>query len=158
MKLNEIKTLAIELEEWALKDGKKGGWKKIVPLITAHHYGDLLESLDSITSPEEFARRLHNNTQIIQRAFRNDTPNYNRQAAALAPAIRAAMESELTELHDVHNLVAIANKECIEATSAVLTGKPMQVIHKEAVEAIQALADLIPGVSIQFKHAGPRAA
>lgn len=158
MKLNEIKTLAIELEEWALKDGKKGGWKKIVPLITAHHYGDLLESLDGITSPEEFARRLHNNTQIIQRAFRNDTPNYNRQAAALAPAIRAAMESELAELHDVHHLVAIANKECIEATSAVLTGKPMQVIHKEAVEAIQALADLIPGVSIQFKHAGPRAA
>ncbi len=49
MKLNEIKTLAIELEEWALKDGKKGGWKKIVPLITAHHYGDLLESLDGIT-------------------------------------------------------------------------------------------------------------
>lgn len=28
MKLNEIKLLAIELEEWALKDGKKGGWKK----------------------------------------------------------------------------------------------------------------------------------
>lgn len=158
MKLNEIKTLAIELEEWALKDGKKGGWKKIVPLITAHHYGDLLESLDGIASPEEFARRLHNNTQIIQRAFRNDTPNYRRQAAQLAPAIRAAMESELAEQHDVHNLVAIANKECIEATSAVLTGKPMQVIHKEAVEAIQALADLIPGVSIQFKHTGPRAA
>ncbi|MCU6199084.1 hypothetical protein KWI12_19705 [Citrobacter cronae] len=158
MKINEIKSLAIELEEWALKDGKKGGWKKIVPLITAHHYGDLLESLDGIASPEEFTRRLHNNTQIIQRAFRNDTPNYNRQAAALAPAIRAAMESELAELHDVQNLVAIANKECIEATCAVLTGKPLQVIHKEAMEAIQALAEFIPGVTIKFEHMAPRAA
>lgn len=45
MKINEIKLLALELEEWAMKDGRKGGWKKIVPLITAHHYGDLLDSL-----------------------------------------------------------------------------------------------------------------
>ncbi|OIY27763.1 hypothetical protein BEH69_18575 [Citrobacter freundii] len=45
MKINEIKLLAIELEEWAMKDGRKGGWKKIVPLITAHHYDDLLDNL-----------------------------------------------------------------------------------------------------------------
>ena len=87
MKINEIKLLAIELEEWAMKDGRKGGWKKIVPQITAHHYGDLLDSLADIVDPSEYARRLHNNTQIIQRAFRNDTPNYRGQAAALAPAI-----------------------------------------------------------------------
>ncbi|HHJ4541996.1 TPA: toxin YdaT family protein [Citrobacter freundii] len=158
MKINEIKSMALELEEWAMKDGRKGGWKKIVPLITAHHYGDLLDSLADIVDPSEYARRLHNNTQIIQRAFRNDTPNYRGQAAALAPAIRAAMDAELAGQHDLHNLVAIANRECIEATSAVLTGKPMQVIRKETAEAIQALADLIPGVSIQFNHIGPRAA
>lgn len=157
MKLNEIKLLAIELEEWALKDGKKGGWKKIVPLITEHHFGDLLESLSEITSPEEFARRLHNNTQIIQRAFRNDTPNYNRQAAVLAPAIRSAMEAELAGQHDAHNLVAIANKECIEATSAVLTGKPVQVIRKEGIEAIEAIA-IACGLAIQFNQTGPSAA
>ncbi|MBJ8951619.1 hypothetical protein I5459_01860, partial [Citrobacter braakii] len=75
MKINEIKLLALELEEWAMKDGRKGGWKKIVPLITAHHYGDLLDSLADIVDPSEYARCLHNNTQIIQRAFRNDTPN-----------------------------------------------------------------------------------
>lgn len=68
------------------------------------------------------------------------------------------MDAELAGQHDLHNTVAIANRECIEATSAVLTGKPMQVIRKETAEAIQALADLIPGVSIQFNHIGPRAA
>lgn len=110
MKINEIKLLAIELEEWAMKDGRKGGWKKIVPLITSHHYGDLLDSLADIVDPSEYVRRLHNNTQIIQRAFRNDTPNYRGQAAALAPAIRAAMDAELAGQHDLHNLVAIANR------------------------------------------------
>lgn len=151
MKLNEIKTLAIELEEWALRDGKKGGWKKITPLITEHHHCELLESLANITSPEEYARRLHNNTQIIQRAFRNDTPNYRRQAAALAPAIRAAMDAELEEQTDMCTRAAIANRECIEATSALLTGKPLQVIQREAFEAIDALAHLA-GVTVRITN------
>lgn len=151
MKLNDIQTLAIELEEWALKDGKKGGWKKITPLITAHHYGDLLESLADIVNPEEFARRLHNNTQIIQRAFRNDTPNYRRQAAELVPAIRAAMDSEQAQQNDMCFRVAIANKECVEATSAALTGKPREVIQRETLEAIDALAQLA-GVTVRIAY------
>lgn len=53
MKINEIKLLAIELEEWAMKDGRKGGWKKIVPQITAHHYGDLLDSLADKNGSEQ---------------------------------------------------------------------------------------------------------
>lgn len=157
MKLTDIKALAIELEEWALKDGKKGGWKKIIPLITEHHFGDLLENLSGAISSQEYNRRLHNNTQIIQRAFRNDTPNYHRQAAALAPAIRAAMKAELEEQNDICTRAVLANKECIEATSAVLTGKPMQVIRKEGTEAIEAIAAAC-GLTIQIENTGPHAA
>lgn len=153
MKLNEIKTLSIELEDWA----KKRGWKKAAVMITEHHCGDLLESLANTINPDEYARRLHNNTQIIQRAFRNDTPNYRRQAAALAPAIRAAIEAELEEQNDVCTRAVLANKECIEATSAVLTGKPMQVIRKEGTEAIEAIAAAC-GLTIQIKNTGPHAA
>lgn len=29
MKINEIKLLAIELEEWAMKDGRKGAGKRL---------------------------------------------------------------------------------------------------------------------------------
>lgn len=157
MKINEIQTLAIELEEWALKDGKKGGWKKITPLITAHHYGDLLESLDCKLSTTEYTRRLLNNTQIIQRAFRINTPNYHRQAAELAPAIRAAIDAELAAQRNAVYLAAIANRECVEATNAVLTGKPAAVIRKEAAEAIQALLPFVPGMTV-VNRAGSRAA
>lgn len=142
----DIKTLAIELEAWA-----KGRWKTVVPLIAEHHHGDLLLPLTGINNAEEFARRLHNNTQIIQRAFRNDTPNYRRHAAALAPAIRSAMNAELARQDDTHTRVAIANRECIEATSAALTGKPLAVIQKETFEAIDALAQLA-GVTVHIAH------
>jgi hypothetical protein len=74
----EIKKLACELEEWA----QEKGWKTVTQLITPHHFGDLLLSLNDVTDPDEYARRLHNNKQIIQRAFRNDTPNYLKQAGA----------------------------------------------------------------------------
>lgn len=142
----DIKTLAIDLEAWA-----KGRWKTVVPLIAEHHQGDLLLPLTGINNADEFARRLHNNTQIIQRAFRNDTPNYRRNAAALAPAIRAAMNAELARQDDTHIRVAIANRECIEATSAALTGKPLAVIQKETFEAIDALAQMA-GVTVHIAH------
>lgn len=142
----DIKTLGIDLESWA-----KGRWKTAVQLIAEHHQGDLLLPLTGINNADEFARRLHNNTQIIQRAFRNDTPNYRRHAAALAPAVRAAMNSELEQQGDTHIRVAIANRECIEATSAALTGKPLAVIRKETFEAIDALAQLA-GVTVHIAH------
>lgn len=150
----KLKTLAIDLEDWSRKNGKNGGWKKIVPLITENHHGDLLQPLAGITSPDEYARRLHNNTQIIQRAFRNDTPNYRRHAAELAPAVIAAMNAEQAEQGDTHTRAAIANRECIEATCAVLTGKSLAVIRQETFEAIDALARMI-GISVQY---GKRAA
>ncbi|MDI3359742.1 toxin YdaT family protein [Lelliottia sp. V89_10] len=142
----DIKTLAIETEAWA-----KGRWKTAAELITKYHAGDLLQPLAGITDAAEFSRRLHNNTQTIQRALRIDTANYRRRAAELAPAIRAAMDSELAQQHNQHAQVAIANKECIEATSAVLTGKPQAVIRQEAFEAIDALAQLA-GVTVHIAH------
>lgn len=144
-----IKTLALELEDWAAKNGKQGGWKKITPLITAHHHGNLLESLSSITSASEYARRLHNNTQIIQRAYRKSTPNYRRQAEALAPAVRAAMDLELEKQNTTFARVAMTNRECIEATNAALLNKPLPVIQREALEAIDALAQLA-GVTVNI--------
>lgn len=148
----DIKLLSVELESWA-----EGRWKAVVPLITQHHCGDLLEALESITDADDYSRRLHNNTQRIQRAFRNDTANYRKQARELAPAVRAAIEAEQQQLHDEHSLIANANRECIEATNAVLMRKPKAVIHREGIEAIAALAELI-GINIDLSHAQQRAA
>lgn len=148
----KIKMTGIELEAWA-----KGRWKTAVEQITDHHHGDLLKPLAGIDDAEEFARRLHNNTQIIQRAFRNETPNYRRHAAALIPAIRAAIDADEAEKTDQQSLVATANRECIEATSAVLTGKPLAIIQREAIEAIAALA-AVAGVRVQITPAAWQAA
>ncbi|HGG5936396.1 TPA: hypothetical protein ACJI9R_004538, partial [Cronobacter sakazakii] len=65
----EIKKLGMELEQWAAEKG----WKTITPMITTHHSGGLLESL-SVQDAKEYSRRLHNNAQIIKRAFRGDSP------------------------------------------------------------------------------------
>lgn len=141
----EIKKLACELESWA----QEKGWKTVTQLITPHHFGDLLQSLDVVSDPDEYARRLHNNKQIIQRAFRNDTPNYRKQAEALSYAIRTAIDSELAQKDCMHYQAARVNKECIEATNAVFTGKPKPVIRRETLEAIDALAQLV-GVKVKL--------
>ncbi|WP_407226316.1 hypothetical protein [Enterobacter roggenkampii] len=143
----EIKKLAYELESWA----QERGWKTVTQLITPHHFGDLLQSLDNVTDPDEYARRLHNNKQIIQRAFRNDTPNYLKQAEALSYAIRTAIDNELAQKDCMHYQAARVNKECIEATNAVFTGKPQPIIRRETLEAIDALAQLV-GVKVQIMN------
>ncbi|HHZ9098759.1 TPA: toxin YdaT family protein [Klebsiella pneumoniae] len=143
----EIKKLACELESWA----QEKGWKTVTQMITPHHFGDLLQSLDDVSDPDEYARRLHNNKQIIQRAFRNDTPNYLKQAEALSYAIRTAMDKELAQKDCMHYRAAKVNKECIEATNAVFTGKPQPVIRRESLEAIDALAQLA-GVKVQIMN------
>ncbi|WP_288765078.1 toxin YdaT family protein [uncultured Enterobacter sp.] len=143
----EIKKLAYELEFWA----QEKGWKTVTQLITLHHFGDLLQSLDDVSDPDEYARRLHNNKQIIQRAFRNDTPNYLKQAEALSYAIRTAIDNELAQKDCMHYRAARVNKECIEATNAVFTGKPQPVIRRETLEAIDALAQMA-GVKVQIMH------
>jgi hypothetical protein len=143
----EIKKLAFELESWA----QEKGWKTVTQLITPHHFGDLLQSLDDVSDPDEYARRLHNNKQIIQRAFRNDTPNYLKQAQALSYAIRTAIDNELEQKECMLYRAARVNKECIEATNAVFTGKPQPVIRRETLEAIDALAQLV-GVKIQIMN------
>ncbi|WP_421513889.1 hypothetical protein [Enterobacter ludwigii] len=141
----EIKKLAYELESWA----QEKGWKTVTQLITPHHFGDLLLSLEGVTDPEEYSRRLHNNKQIIQRAFRNDTPNYLKHAEALSYAVRTAIDNELAQKDCMHYRAAKVNKECIEATNAVFTGKPLPVIRREGLEAIDALAQLV-GVKVHI--------
>ncbi len=42
----------------------------------------------------------------------------------------------------MHYRAARVNKECIEATNAVFTGKPQPVIRRETLEAIDALAQM----------------
>ncbi|HFK5649888.1 toxin YdaT family protein [Enterobacter sp. R-25] len=143
----EIKKLAYELESWA----QEKGWKTVTQLITPHHFGDLLQPLDNVTDPDEYARRLHNNKQIIQRAFRKDTPNYLKQAQALSYAIRTAIDNELKQKDCMLYRAARVNKECIEATNAVFTGKPQPVIRRETLEAIDALAQLV-GVKVQIMN------
>ncbi|ELC6383154.1 hypothetical protein Q8V88_003844 [Enterobacter hormaechei] len=149
----EIKKLACELESWA----QEKGWKTVTQLITPHHFGDLLQSLDDVSDPDEYARRLHNNKQIIQRAFRNDTPNYRKQAEALSYAIRTAIDSELAQKDCLHYQAARVNKECIEATNAVFTGKPKPVIRRETLEAIDALAQLV-GIKVKLVSTCSKAA
>ncbi|WP_447782335.1 toxin YdaT family protein [Enterobacter asburiae] len=143
----EIKKLACELESWA----QEKGWKTVTQLITPHHFGDLLLTLNDVTEPDEYARRLHNNKQVIQRAFRNDTPNYLKQAEALSYAVRAAIDNELEQKDCMLYRAARVNKECIEATNAVFTGKPQPVIRRETLEAIDALAQLV-GVKVQIMN------
>ncbi|MRT11068.1 hypothetical protein GJV07_02035 [Enterobacteriaceae bacterium RIT711] len=142
----EIKMLAQELEQWA----KEITWKQVAQLVTEHHNGDLLVSLVSLADAEEFGRQLHNNTQIIQRAFRNDTPNYRKQAVELAAAVRFAMDAERGKRMATQYLAANATRECVEATNAVLLGKPHSVIQKEAIEAIYSLAEFLPGMTVQL--------
>ena len=51
----------------------------------------------------------------------------------------------------MHYRAARVNKECIEATNAVFTGKPQPVIRRETLEAIDALAQMA-GVKVQIMH------
>ncbi|MDY3570242.1 hypothetical protein [Enterobacter hormaechei] len=146
----DIKSLTLELECWA-----KGRWKNAAELITKHHQGELLEPLNDKLPAAEHGRRLHNNTQIIQRAFRGETAHYRRLAIALAPAVRAAIGEEEQQQQEEHRQVAIANRECIEATSAMLLRKPSGVIQQETLEAINALASLA-GMKVQISHQGGR--
>jgi hypothetical protein len=148
----EIKKLGIELEQWAAERG----WKTITPMITAHHSGNLLESLN-IQDAKEYSRRLHNNTQTIRRAFRGDSPKYRRNAEALSYAVQAAMDAELADLAAEQLRAAVANRECIEATNAVLMRKPKEIIRKETLEAIYALADFLPGYEVKLVSAVPNA-
>ncbi|WP_336286594.1 toxin YdaT family protein [Cronobacter dublinensis] len=134
----EIKNLGMELEQWAAEKG----WKTITPMITAHHSGGLLESL-SVEDAKEYSRRLHNNAQIIKRAFRGNSPKYRRNAEVLSYAVKAAMNAELAERREVYALVAVATQEGAESTNAVLLGKPDEIVVKETIEAIIAYARLL---------------
>ncbi|MFP2504468.1 hypothetical protein [Buttiauxella gaviniae] len=145
----EINTLHIELEAWAAKKG----WKYVVELITRHQQGDLLETLDDVVDGDEFARRVHNNKQRIQRAFDGTSKKHQLHAALLAPAVRAAIDAERAEQKDEQHMVATLIRENSDVAGAVLTGAPAAVIQKEAIELINHAA-MMAGLVVQFVHAG----
>lgn len=145
----EINTLHIELEAWAAKKG----WKYVVELITRHQQGELLETLDDVVDGDEFARRVHNNKQRIQRAFDGTSKKHQLHAALLAPAVRAAIDAERAEQKDEQHMVATLIRENSDVAGAVLTGAPAVVIQKEAIELINHAA-MMAGLVVQFVHAG----
>lgn len=93
----------------------------------------------------------NNQQNIFHRWLEGRTPHQRLKIRELAPAIQAAHAAELGQQNRVQIDVANTNKECIEATSAVLTGKPQAVIRQEAFEAIDALAQLA-GVTVHIAH------
>ncbi|MCT6962720.1 toxin YdaT domain-containing protein, partial [Salmonella enterica subsp. enterica serovar Typhimurium] len=79
---------------------------------------------------------------IYHRWIEGRTPQHCEKLLELAPAIKAAIEAEQRNRTDLHSSVANTNRECIEATSAKLTGQPQSIVRKEAIEAINELANL----------------
>jgi uncharacterized protein (UPF0335 family) len=65
------------------------------------------------------------------------------------------MEQELEELAAEQLRAAIANRECIEATNAVLMRKPKDVVRKETLEAIHALAEFLTGYEVKLVPSYP---
>lgn len=93
----------------------------------------------------------NNQQNIFHRWLEGRTPQQRLKIRELAPAIHAAHTVELAQRQDAQIRAAIANRECIEATSAVLTGQPHAVIRQETLEAIDALAQLA-GVKVHIAH------
>lgn len=149
----DIKLVELKLNAWA-----EGRWKVVVPLIVKNHHGNLLDPLEGIFDAKEYTRRLHNNTQRIKRAFRADTPYGQRKAAELVPAILAAIDAEQAQVQHQQDQIAVANRECIEATSALLTGQPLAIVQKEGIEAIHSIAALMPGIVVSITCVGQQAA
>lgn len=96
--------------------------------------------------------KIWNNQQnIFHRWINGDTAAQRSKLRELVPAIHAALEAELAQQQGIHIRAAIANKECIEATNAALTGQPLAIVQQEAFEAIDALA-LLAGVKVHIAH------
>ncbi|MDK9585448.1 toxin YdaT family protein [Lelliottia wanjuensis] len=93
----------------------------------------------------------NNQQNIFHRWLEGRTPHQRLKIRELAPAIQAAHAAELAQQNKVQIDVAIANRECIEATSAKLMGKSLAVIQQETLEAIDALAQLA-GVTVHIAH------
>lgn len=96
--------------------------------------------------------RIWNNQQnIYHRWINGDTQLQREKLRELVPAIRAVMESEQNKRDAIKWRVATANRECIEATNAALTGSPISIVRKETLEAIDALAQMA-GVTVRITH------
>lgn len=91
----------------------------------------------------------NNQQNIYHRWLEGRTQQQRDKIRELLPAIRSVMRTEQARRDDVQSRVATANRECVEATNAALTGKPLAIIQKETFEAIDALAQLA-GVSVHM--------
>lgn len=93
----------------------------------------------------------NNQQNIFHRWLEGRTSHQRLKIRELAPAIRAASEADLAERNERQIRAAITNRECIEATNAVLMGEPPAVVQKETFEAIDALAQLA-GVTVHITY------
>lgn len=93
----------------------------------------------------------NNQQNIYHRWIECRTPQQQEKIRKLIPAIRAAIEAEQSLCNDTQVRVAVANRECIEATNAALVGEPKAVVRREILEAIDKLAQLA-GVKVRIAH------
>lgn len=99
----------------------------------------------------------NNQQNIYHRWIEGRTQQQRDKIRELVPAIQAVIRAEQKKRNDIQSRVAIANRECVEATNAVLMGSPISMIRKETLEAIDALA-LMAGVTVHITQAGHYAA
>lgn len=88
------------------------------------------------------------NAQKIFRWIDGDSPRYRRYVAMLAPAILEVLplefRTDIIEPDDRLVRVAVATKECAEASRASLLGAPVRELEKEIREGIESLVRLAP--------------
>lgn len=126
------------------------GWKAITIDIAARYAaagaGTVLEAVTC-------ERSLKRNTTRLYRIFSGvQGARYRKKALALVEHVAAALVAMNRQHNGAGELVATGLKECDEAHRAALSNAPAEIIEKEALEAIAAVAAYIPGcrVSVQI--------
>lgn len=99
----------------------------------------------------------NNQQNIYHRWIEGRTHQQREKLRELVPAIQAVIREEQKKRNDTHSRVATANRECVEATNAVLMGSPISMIRRETLEAIDALAQMA-GVTVHIMQTGQCAA
>lgn len=139
IKLERIQTVALSL-------AAKVGQAAAAAMITEKYH-----ELGGGNLPLVAGSIWNNQQNIFHRWLEGRTPLQRLKIRELAPAIHAASEADLAERNDTQIRVAITNRECTEATNAILMGEPPAVVRKETFEAIDALAQLA-GVTVHIIH------
>lgn len=128
------------------------GWKAITIDVAARYTaageGAVLEPITDEISLKRNTTRLYRIFSGVQGA------RYQKKAMALVDHVSASLVALNRQQNGNGELVATGLKECDEAHRAVLANAPAEVIEKEALEAIKAMAAYIPGyrVTVQINR------